>query len=113
LTNGVLRAGALNGFPLPALQTVQGHLRASLAAGRLEIAELEFSADGVEVSLQGGIILRTPVARSGLELQLTVNTRGSPPPALKTFLSLLPVSQGAAGERRASITGTFVAPVVR
>ena len=113
LTDGGLRAGTLNGFPVPALQTVQAHLRASLAAGRLEISELQLSADGVEASLQGGITLRTPVARSGLDLQLTTNITGSLPPALKTFLSLLPASQTATGERRASISGSLAAPVVR
>lgn len=113
LTDGVLRAGTLNGFPVPALQTVQAHLRVSLAAGRLEISELRLSADGVEASLVGGITLRTPVARSGLDLQLTTHITGSPPPAVKTFLSLLPASQTTSGERRASITGSLATPVVR
>jgi type II secretion system protein N len=113
LTDGVLRAGTVSGFPVPALQTVQAQLRASLAAGRLEISELRLSADGVEVLLQGGITLRTPVARSGLDLQLTTKITGSPPPALKTFLSLLPASQTSPHERRASITGSLTAPVVR
>src|SRR5262245_11456452 len=88
LTDGALRAGTVSGFPVPALQTVQAQLRASLAAGRLEISELRLSADGVEMSLQGGITLRAPVGRSGLDLQLTTKLTGSPPPALKTVLSL-------------------------
>jgi type II secretion system protein N len=113
LSDGMLRGGVINGFPLPALQTVQVHLRASLAAGRLEISELRLAADGVEAALQGGITLRTPVARSGLDLQLTTNITGSPPPAVKTLLSLLPASSTAAGERRASITGSLAAPVAR
>jgi type II secretion system protein N len=113
LTDGILRAGTLNGFPIPALQTVQIHLRASLAAGRLEISELRLSADGVEASLQGGVTLRTPMARSGLDLQLTTSTTSSPPPALGALLSLLPASQTIPGERRASISGSLAAPVVR
>jgi type II secretion system protein N len=113
LTDSGLRAGALNGFPILALQTVQGHLRTSLAAGRLEISELKLSIDGVEASLQGGIILRTPLTRSGLDLQLTTNSTGSPPPSLKALLSLLPASQTSSGERRSAVTGTFVAPVIR
>jgi type II secretion system protein N len=113
LTDGALRAGSINGFPLPALQTVQVYLRASLAAGRLEISELRLSADGVEASLQGGITLRTPIARSGLDLQLTTNVSGSPPPTLKIFLSLFPASSTTAGERRASISGSLAAPVVQ
>jgi type II secretion system protein N len=113
LTDGVLRAGTVSGFPVPALQTVQAQLRASLAAGRLEISELQLSADGVEVSLQGGITLRTPITRSGLDLQLTTKFTGSPPPALKTILSLLPAFQTASGERRAVISGSLAAPVVQ
>jgi len=113
LTDGVVRAGTMNGFPIPALQTVQAHLRASLAAGRLEISELQLSADGVEASLRGGITLRTPGARSGLDLQLTTNITGSPPPTLKTFLSLLPASRTSPSERRVSITGSLASPVVR
>ena len=113
LTDGALRAGAVNGFPVPALPTVQVRLRASLAAGRVEISELRFTADGVEASLQGGITLRTPVARSGLDLQLTAVTTSSLPPAWKALLSLLPGSQSSAGERRASISGSLAAPVVR
>ncbi|HEV8716254.1 MAG TPA: type II secretion system protein GspN [Candidatus Binatia bacterium] len=113
LTDGVLRAGAVNGFPVPAVQTVQLHLRVSLAAGRVEISELRVTADGVEVSLRGGITLRTPVARSGLDLQLTTSVTSSPSPAVKTLLSLLPASQTASGERRAAITGSLAAPIVR
>jgi len=113
LTDGVLRAGAVNGFPIPAVQTVRLQLRASLAAGRLEISELRLSADGVEASLRGGVTLRTPIARSGLDLQLTTSTTSSPPPALRTLLSLLPASQTIPGERRASIAGSLAAPVVR
>ncbi len=113
LSDGMLRGGAVNGFPLPALQTLQVQLRASLAAGRLEISELRLAADGVEAALQGGITVRTPVARSSLDLQLTTNITGSPPPTLKTLLSLLPASQTASGERRAAIIGSLAAPVVR
>ncbi|HKA52503.1 MAG TPA: type II secretion system protein GspN [Candidatus Binatia bacterium] len=113
LTDGALRAGAMNGFPVPAVPTVQVRLRATLAAGRVEISELRFTADGVEASLRGGVTLRTPVARSGLDLQLTAVTTSSLPPAWKTLFSLLPGPQGPAGERRASIAGSVAAPVVR
>lgn len=114
VTDGALQAGTVNGVPVPALQTVQASLRASLASGRLEITELRLNADGVEVLLQGGIALRTPMVRSGLDLQLTArSTTDSPPPALKTLLALLPASQTAPGERQASITGSLGAPVVR
>jgi type II secretion system protein N len=113
LTDGALRAGTVNGFPVPALQATQAHLRASLAAGRLEIAELGLTADGVEASLQGVITLRTPIGRSGLDLQLIAKSTGSPPPALKTLLALLPASPSTPGERRASISGSLAAPVVR
>jgi type II secretion system protein N len=113
LSDGVLRAGVVSGFPLPALPAVQGRLRASLAAGRLEISEFRLSADGVETLLHGGITLRMPLSRSGLDLQLTTNITGSPPPAVKTFLSLLPASSDVTGERRASLTGSLAAPIVR
>lgn len=114
ITDGAMRAGTVNGFSVPALQTVQASLRASLASGRLEITELRLNADGVEALLQGRIALRTPIARSGLDLQFTAkSTTDSPPPALRTLLALLPASPSASGERRASITGSLAAPVVR
>jgi type II secretion system protein N len=114
VTDGALQAGTVNGVPLPALQTVQASLRVSLAGGRLEIAELRLNADGVEVLLQGGVALRTPIARSGLDMQLTTrSTTDSLPPALRTLLALLPPSQTTPGERQASLTGSLGAPVVR
>jgi type II secretion system protein N len=114
VTGGDLRAGTVNGFPVPALQMVQASLRVSLTSGRLEITALRLNADGLEAFVHGGIVLRTPIARSGLDLQLTArSTTDSPPPALKTLLALLPASQTTPGERRASITGSLGAPVVR
>src|SRR5262249_24196597 len=113
LTDGVLRAAPVDGFPVPAGRAVQVGLRASRPAGGVEISELRFTADGVEASLRGGVTLRTPVARSGLDLQLTAVTTSSLPPAWKTLFSLLPGPQGPAGERRASIAGSVAAPVVR
>jgi len=113
LTDGAVRAGTVNGFPVPALQAVQVRLRASLAAGRVEISELNLHADGMEASLQGTITLRAPIARSNLDLQLTAKSTDSPSPAVKTLLSLLPASQTSSGERQASISGSLAAPVVR
>ena len=113
LIGDALRAGTGARLPLPALQTVQAHLRATLAGGRLDIAELRLSADGAEAHAQGALTLRTPLTRSVLDLQLTTHITGSPPPALTSLLSLLPAVPGTTGERRASITGSLAAPVVR
>lgn len=113
LTNGALQAGTIARYPLPTLQTVHGHLRATLTGGRLEIADLELTADGVRASVHGGVVLRTPLTRSILDLQLTAQITGSPPRSLTALLSLLPAAAGTKDERRASITGFLAAPVVR
>jgi type II secretion system protein N len=113
LTDGLLGAGTIAMVPVPAVQALQARLRATLADGRVEVSELILSADGVEASLQGTMILRTPLERSGLDLRLTARMTGSPSPALKTLLALLPASPNAPGERRAVITGSLAAPVVR
>jgi type II secretion system protein N len=113
LSDGAVRAGTIAWLPLPALQAVQAHVRATLTGGRLEIAELKLSADGVEAQMQGGIALRTPLLWSVLDLQLTTRVTGTLPPALASLVSLLPPVPGTAGERQASITGTLAIPAVQ
>ena len=113
LAGGSLRSGSIAGFPAPSLQAVQSGLHATLNAGRIEITDFSLSADGVEAHLQGAVVLGTPLARSGLDLQLTAKTMGTPPPSLTILLSLLPASPGVPGERRASISGALATPVVR
>jgi len=113
LTGGALRGGATAGFPIPPLAAVQSHLRAALKAERLEIADLSLNADGVEAHLQGTVVLGTPLARSGLDLQLVAKTSGTLPSSLTMLLSFIPASPGMPGERRASITGALAAPIVR
>jgi type II secretion system protein N len=113
ITDGAISAGVLGGFPLPAVQSVQTHLRAVLVPGRLEIAELKLNTDGIDTTLKGTITLRTPFARSELALQLTTKTTGSPPPALNALISFLPAVPGMPGEHRALLTGTLVTPVIR
>jgi type II secretion system protein N len=113
LADGVLRSGTVAMMPLPALQSAQASVRATLASGRIEVPELIVNADGVEARLQGTISLRTPLAWSALNLQLSTRVVGTPSPALASFISLLPAVPGTQGERRAAITGTFTAPVAR
>jgi type II secretion system protein N len=113
LTEGELNAGTVATVRVPSLQSVQAQVRASIANGRVEVTDLTLSADGTEATLQGTIVLRTPIERSGLDLRLTTKITGSPPPALKTLLALLPASPHSPGERRALITGSLAAPVVR
>jgi type II secretion system protein N len=110
---GSLKAGNITKFPLPALQTAKARARATLKSGRLEVSDLALEADGVEAHLQGAISLRLPLEWSAIDLQLTTRQTGTPPPSLATLVSLLPAAPGAQGERRASLTGTFAAPVVR
>jgi type II secretion system protein N len=113
LTEGELKAGAIATVQVPSLQSVQAQVRATIANGRIEVSDFTLSADSTEVTLQGTIVLRAPIERSGLNLRLTAKMIGSPPPALKTLLSLLPASSNSPGERRASIAGSLAAPVVR
>jgi len=113
LTDGLLRTGIIAGMPVPTLQSIRAHLQAAITDGRAEITELVLEADGIEAILQGAIVLRTPLERSGLDLRLTTKVTGSPPPALTALLSLLPGSPHSPQERRAVISGPLAAPVVR
>ncbi|MEW6299855.1 MAG: type II secretion system protein GspN [Thermodesulfobacteriota bacterium] len=113
LTDGLLRSGTIAGMPVPALQSIRVHLHTTIADGRTEITELVLDADGVEATLQGTVVLRTPLERSGLDLRLTTKVTGSPPPALTALLSLLPVSPHSPHERRAVISGSLATPIVR
>jgi type II secretion system protein N len=113
LTEGGLQAGRINGVRVPALRTVQAHLRATLAGERVEVGELRLHADGVEVHVEGHVMLRKPLRHSRLALQLTSRVSGSPPPALTTLVSLLRVSPTGVGERRGSISGSLAAPALR
>lgn len=111
--DGSLQAGALGRLPVPPLQSVHGNLRANIRDGRLNIADFTLIGDGVEARLQGTLSLNTPLPRSGLDLQLTTKTVGSPPPTLTVLLSLLPVSPNSPGERHATINGSLATPVLR
>lgn len=113
LTEGSVKAGKLAAFPIPAIQAMRAHAQTRLKNGQVEIADLTLETDGVTARLQGAIILRFPLKWSSLDVQLTTQTLGSPPPPLAMLVSLLPTVPGTAGERRATITGTFAAPVMR
>ena len=113
LTDGALKAGATAKFPVPELQTAQARAHVTLQDGRLEISSLTLAADGVAAQLQGTITLRQPLDWSMIDVQLTTQTVGSPPPPLAMLVSLLPAVPGSATERRATITGTFAAPVLK
>jgi type II secretion system protein N len=113
IAEGSLRAGNVGGFPIPALQTAQAQAQATLKDGRIEVSDFTLAADGVTAQLQGTITSRFPLEWSVLDLRLTTQTTGSPPPPLAMLVSLLPAVPGSQGERRAAITGTFAAPVMR
>jgi type II secretion system protein N len=113
ITEGSLKAGNIAKFPVPALQTAQAQGQATLKNGRLDVSDLTLAADGIEAHLQGAISLRLPLEWSALDLQLTTRQTGTPPPPLTTLVSLLPAVPGSQGERRATITGTLTAPVMR
>lgn len=114
LTNGAVPAGTVAQLPLLALQAVQVHLRATLTGKQLEIAACRLVADGVEAHVRGGILLRTPLARSGLDLQLTSKImEGAPPSALIALMSFLPASSPTTKERDVSITGSPATPVIK
>jgi type II secretion system protein N len=113
LAEGSITAGSIAKFPVPALQAADARLQATLKDGRLEVSHLTLTADGVTAQLQGAIGLRSPLQWSTLDLRLTTTITGAPPPSLATLVSLLPAVPGGAGERRATITGTFAAPLMR
>jgi len=113
LDEGALQAGMVGKIPFPALRRFQIHLRARLTDGRLEISELVLNTEGVEAHARGVVSVRTPFSRSGLDLQLLTRVTGSPPPALAALVSVLPPSATTPGERRAAISGSVAAPVMK
>jgi type II secretion system protein N len=113
LSEGALQAGALGTVPVPSLQSVQGTLQTAIRDGRLNVSDLTLTGDGIEAHLQGTLTLTTPLPRSGLDLQLTTKTVGTPSPTLALLTSLLPASPNTPGERRATISGSFANPVMR
>jgi type II secretion system protein N len=113
LSEGALQAGALGKVPVPSLQSVQGTLQTAIRDGRLNVSDLTLTGDGIEAHLQGTLTLSTPFPRTGLDLQLTTKTVGTPPPTLAVLTSLLPASPNTPGERRATISGSFASPVMR
>jgi type II secretion system protein N len=113
LDEGALQAGMVGRIPLPALRMFRIHLRARLTGGRLEISELALNTEGVEAHARGVVAVRTPFSRSGLDLQLIAKVTGSPPPALAALVSFLPPSSTTPGERRAAISGSVAAPVMK
>jgi type II secretion system protein N len=113
LDKGILQAGTIGKIPLPDLRMFRIQLRVRLTEGRLEISELALDTEGVEAHVRGVVSVRTPFSRSGLDLQLIARVTGSPPPALAALVSFLPASLTAPGERRAMISGSVAAPVVK
>lgn len=113
VAEGSLKASQVGGFPVPAVQTVQAQAQATLKDGRLEISDFILAADGVTARLQGVITLRVPLEWSSLDLRLTTQIIGSPSPPLAMLVSLLPAVPGSQSERRAALTGTFAAPIMR
>jgi type II secretion system protein N len=113
LSEGALQAGALGNVLVPPLQSLQGTLRTAIRDGRINVSDLTLASDGIEAHLQGTLTLSTPLPRTGLDLQLTTKTVGTPPPTLAVLTSLLPASPNSPGERRATISGSFANPVMR
>lgn len=113
VSEGSLQPGALGQLPVPPLQSVRGNLRANLRDGRVNITDVTLMVDGIEARAQGALVLSTPLPRSGLDLQLTTKVVGPAPPALTALVSLLPISPNTPGERRATISGSLAAPVMR
>lgn len=113
LAEGSLQAGALGNVPVPPLPSLQGSLQTTIRDGRVTVSNLTLTSDGIEAHLQGTLTLSTPFPRSGLDLQLTTKTVGTPPPTLAVLTSLLPASPNTPGERRATISGSLAAPMMR
>jgi len=113
VTEGALRAGAASGFPLPPLSSAGAQLRATVKKGRVDISDFTFQADNAEAQLHGSMLLATPLPMSTLNLQMTTKTLGTTSAPLTMLMSLLPAAPDASGVRRASISGSLAAPILR
>ena len=113
VTDGKLQAGNVNGIRFPALDSISVRGEVSLSKGQVKVHALTVKTDGAEAQLNGTITLRQPLERSLLNVQLVATKTGSPPPALATLISLMPVSKTTPGKRQVSVTGLLSAPVVK
>ena len=113
VTEGALRAGSVSGFPLPPLSSVEAQLRATVKNGLIDIADFTLQADNAEARLHGSMSLATPLPMSTLNLQMTAKTLGTTASPLTMLISLLPAAPDASGVRRASISGSLAAPILR
>jgi type II secretion system protein N len=113
VAEGALRAGAVSGFPLPSLSSAGAQLRATVKKGLVDIADFTLQADNVEARLSGSVLLVTPLPMSTLNLQMTAKAPDNTASPLKMLISLLPAPPDASGVRRASISGSLAAPILR
>lgn len=113
VTEGAVRAGLVSGFPLPALASVGAQLRATMKKSQVDISDFTLQADHAEAQLRGSVILVTPLPLSTLNLQMTAKAPDNAAAPLKMLVSLLPTAPDAAGTRRVSISGSFMAPMLR
>ena len=113
VTEGALRAGAVSGFPLPPLSSATAQLRATVKNGLIDIADFALQADNAEARLHGSMSLATPLPMSTLNLQMTAKAPDNAASPLTMLISLLPAAPDASGVRRASISGSLAAPILR
>lgn len=113
LVDGALRAGTVSGFPLPSLSSIEAQLRVTVKNGLVDIPDFTLRADNAEARLRGTMTLAMPLPMSTLNLQVTAKALDNTASPLTMLLSLLPSSPEVPGERRASISGSLAAPILR
>lgn len=113
VSEGALRAGSISGISALPLSSVETQLRATMKNGLVEIADFTLQADNAEARVHGSMIMVNPLQMSTLNLQLTAKAPDNAAAPLKMLISLLPTAPDATGMRRASISGSLAAPVLR
>ena len=110
-TNVRLEGIVAQGFTVPDLRFPEVRLDATLDAGRLKVGAFEAAGDELRVGATGDVLLRDPVTRSVLNLQIEIDVDEAARPGLRVATSLLPPRK--AGKKGWALRGSVASPSLR
>lgn len=103
---------ALSGIILPDLQFGSLRLEAALDGGQLKLERFEATGDEVTLTSEGTLLVRTPLSRSVLNLEVGIDVSAEARPGLRAAVSFLPKRRTGPANRW-SLRGPLSAPSLR
>ncbi len=100
------------GFVVPDLRFAALRARAGLRGNRLEIETFEADGDELRLGAEGSVLIREPVDRSVLNLEVDIDVAADARPGLRVATSLLP-PRPTGKPKRWSLRGSLAAPSLR